>query len=117
MLLRGLQSVLNHWRQALHDKAAIHVPPVLPIVLHHGSRRWSAASSTREILPAQLPEALWPYQVQFRYFLVDGVRYRFDELMASDNLLARALALVRVEDEALIDLLHWVQKARRRLSG
>ncbi len=103
MLLRVLQSVINHWRWALHHKKAPHVPPVLPIVLNHGTRPWNAASSSREILPAELPEALWPYQVQFRYFVIDGVRYRFDELMASVNLFARALALVRVEDEALID--------------
>ncbi len=34
--------------------------------------------------------------------VIEGVGYRFDELIAGDNLLAHALALVRVEDEARI---------------
>ena len=46
------------------------LPPVLPIVLYNGDRRWNAALEVSELL-ADCPEELKRYRPQMRYFLLD----------------------------------------------
>jgi predicted transposase/invertase (TIGR01784 family) len=52
-----------------HPKAR-RLPPVYPLVLYHGERRWRAPRSFHELVQP-LPEALAPYVPQFRYALHD----------------------------------------------
>jgi len=46
------------------------LPPVLPIVLYNGERRWRAPVSLAELLPKP-PAFLAPLQPQMRYLLID----------------------------------------------
>ena len=46
------------------------LPPVLPIVLYNGERRWHAPVSLAELLPKP-PAFLAPLQAQMRYLLID----------------------------------------------
>src|SRR5690606_28044531 len=46
------------------------LPPVLPIVLYHGERRWRAPVSLAQLLPKP-PAFLAPLQPQMRYLLID----------------------------------------------
>ncbi|NMG17758.1 Rpn family recombination-promoting nuclease/putative transposase [Aromatoleum bremense] len=46
------------------------LPPVLPIVLYNGERRWRAPVTLTELLP-KVPAFLAPLQPQMRYVLID----------------------------------------------
>ena len=88
------------------------LPPVLPIVLHHGTARWWARQDMAGLC-APAGEDLAPYQPAQRYFLLDLDRYSAP-LPEERNLFAILVRLVRSrcpEDEtvvvdALIEWLH-----------
>lgn len=67
------------------------LPPVLPIVLYHGTARWWAKENVAGVC-APAGEALAPYQPAQRYFLLDIGAYT-DPLPEGPNLMA---ALIRV---------------------
>ena len=67
------------------------LPPVLPIVLHHGTARWWARQDVAGVC-APSDDALAPYQPAQRYFLLDIGAYT-DTLPEEPNLMA---ALIRV---------------------
>ena len=69
------------------------LPPVLPIVLHHGPGRWTAAMDVAG-LAAPSGAFLAPYQPAQRYFLLDVGDYTDAPLPHGRNLVA---ALVRLE--------------------
>jgi len=52
-----------------HPKAR-RLPPVYPLVLYHGTRRWRVPASFHDLVEP-LPEALAPFVPQFRYALHD----------------------------------------------
>ena len=84
--------------QDLLRTSAEPLPPVLPIVLHHGSGRWTAPTEVAG-LAAPSGEFLAPYQPAQRYFLLDvGVDdagdYTDAALPPGRNLVS---ALVRLE--------------------
>lgn len=68
------------------------LPPVLPIVLHHGRERWTAAEDVAR-LAASPGEFLAPYQSAQRYFLLDVGGYT-GSLPEGRNLMA---GLIRLE--------------------
>ena len=68
------------------------LPPVFPIVLHHGRERWTAAEDVAE-LAASPGEFLAPYQPAQRYFLLDVGGYT-GPLPEGRNLMA---GLIRLE--------------------
>ena len=69
------------------------LPPVLPIVLHHGPGRWTAAMDVAG-LAAPSGALLAPFQPAQRYFLLDVGDYTDAPLPPGRNLVA---ALVRLE--------------------
>jgi predicted transposase YdaD len=70
------------------------LPPVLPIVLYNGARRWRSPVVLDELIQRG-PRALAPYQPQMRYLLIDEGLYLESELETLRNLVA---ALVRLEN-------------------
>ena len=84
--------------QDLLRASAAPLPPVLPIVLHHGPGRWTAATEVAE-LAAPSGAFLAPYQPAQRYFLLDfgeedAGEYTDAPLPPGRNLVA---ALIRLE--------------------
>ena len=69
------------------------LPPVLPIVLHHGPGRWTATVDVAG-LAAPCGAFLAPYQPAQRYFLLDVGGYTDAPLPHGRNLMA---ALIRLE--------------------
>ena len=67
------------------------LPPILPIVLHHGTARWWAGEDVAGVC-APSGKALAPYQPAQRYFLLDIGAYT-EPLPEEPNLMA---ALIRV---------------------
>jgi hypothetical protein len=72
------------------------LPPVVPIVLYNGERRWSAARELSALL-APGPAGLERYAPRLRYLLLDEGRYTEAELAPLRSLLA---AVFRLEGSA-----------------
>mgnify|MGYP000610367431 CR=1 FL=1 len=56
------------------------LPPVFPIVLYNGSRRWQAKQDIYEMVRPEPPVFLQPYQPHLRYYLIDEGAYTDQEL-------------------------------------
>lgn len=86
------------------------LPPVLPVVVHTGIRRWNAPCSLKE-LSAPVSSALSRYAPSLDYLLLDAAACTDEELSGTDNL---AALLFRMEKsrapEELVDQI-------RRLDG
>ena len=56
------------------------MPPILPIVLYNGSKRWTAKQDIYDLVTPEPPSFLRVYQPHLRYYLVDEGRYTDEEL-------------------------------------
>lgn len=70
------------------------LPPVLPVVLYNGARRWTAPEEMAELIET-VPGGLGRYRPQQRYLLLEESRYSEAELAPLRNLVA---ALFRLEN-------------------
>ena len=66
-------------------------PPVLPVVLYNGERRWKAPVDVGELI-APVGSALAPYQPSQRYLVLDERHVARDDL-SEDNLMAAVVGL------------------------
>ena len=81
------------------------LPPVLPIVIYNGGRRWTAPADVSALIASGGGDALAPYQPSQRYFLLDEGRAGAGELPRG-NLVSVLIALETNRDrERLPDLL------------
>ena len=86
-------------------------PPVLPVVLYNGARRWRAAVDARELI-APVGPALAPYQPSQRYLVLDERHVARDDL-SGDNLMGAVIGLEQSRSPA--DLVKVVEVLRERL--
>jgi hypothetical protein len=75
--------------------ASGQLPPVLPLVLYNGVRRWQAPEEVAELV-ATVPGDLERYRPCLRYFLLDEGRFTEDDLAPLRDL---AAALFRLENK------------------
>jgi len=88
------------------------LPPVLPIVLYNGQRRWSASCELSQLI-LEAPPAIKVYQAEMRYLLIDEGRLRESDLALERNL---AVALFKLErsrtpkdlENAIALLIEWL---------
>ena len=91
------------------------LPPVLPVVLYNGRRRWTAPVEMTNLLAAG-SDVLAPYQPSQQYYVLDVARVA-DADLPTGNLVSALISLERTRDtaglrealKALFDLL-WPQK-------
>ncbi len=69
------------------------LPPVLPIVLYNGSRRWTAATDVFDLIPP-VPGLVEQFRPRAKYLLVDENAYTDGDLASLRNLVA---AVFRIE--------------------
>jgi hypothetical protein len=74
------------------------LPPVLPVVLYNGRRRWTAPVEMTNLLAAG-GDALAPYQPSQRYYVLDVVRAA-DADLPSGNLVSALIGLEKTRDAA-----------------
>ncbi|MDE2783986.1 MAG: Rpn family recombination-promoting nuclease/putative transposase [Gemmatimonadota bacterium] len=92
-------------------------PPVLPVVIYNGERRWTAATDVRDLF-APVPDELLGYLPQHRYLLIEVQSIRASE-QPSDNVLSliasfeQARSLERFE-EVLVEAADWLENATDR---
>ena len=96
------------------------LPPVLPIVLHHGTKRWWARKDVAGLC-APAGEDLAPYQPAQRYFLLDVAAYT-GPLPEGHNLMAALIRLahcrsVETASEVLKMLTEWLAREQTGLLG
>jgi hypothetical protein len=98
------------------------LPPVLPVVLYNGRKRWDAAEDIAHLI-AELPPELRRYQPQLQYLLLDEGRYIEEGLPSLPKNLAaflfrlesyRNTAAARREIRALIRWLNAPEQAELR---
>lgn len=94
------------------------LPPVLPIVLYNGQRRWTAPIDIAELIAAG-PEKLVNYRPQLRYLLIDESAYADTNLATQRNLVAALFRLEASRDpqqvrEVLTVLVDWLQEPEQQ---
>ncbi|MCP4605267.1 MAG: Rpn family recombination-promoting nuclease/putative transposase, partial [Proteobacteria bacterium] len=88
------------------------LPPVLPIVLYNGDKRWSAAEEVSELIE-HIPGSLARFSPKLRYLLIDEGAYEHTELESLKNLVATLFQLEKtpmseVANELLYKFIEWV---------
>ncbi len=71
-LLRYAGEIWRHWLKQQADaevKAVKRLPPIIPLVLYHGTNRWTAPTDVADLVEA--PAALERYRPHFRHELLD----------------------------------------------
>ena len=109
------------WQQVIDEQklqAGARLPPLLLVVLYNGERRWKAATTTRELIGLSPDSALWNWQPQVRYHLLDLGAFPQDELARRCSLTALLFRLEqRHSPEGLKELLEEVIGWFRRHEG
>ncbi len=96
-------------RQLPPDK---RLPPIFPIVLYNGKKRWNAATELKDLI-VNLPSGLEQYLPSLKYLVLDEGSYKLDELSPLKNLVA---AILRLENsntdddifEVITNLIEWL---------
>ena len=79
------------WQQVISERklrAGARLPPLLLLVLYNGERPWKSATTTRELIALSPDSALWPWQPQVRYYLLDMGTFPKDQLARRSSLVA-----------------------------
>ena len=63
------------------------LPPILPIVLYNGSKRWTAVTDVADLIPA-VPGLVEQFKPKLSYLLIDENAYSDTELASLNNLVA-----------------------------
>ena len=101
MALRILEyTALLYRRLVAHGVLREHgvLPPVLPVVLYNGRRRWTAPVEVTKLLAAG-NDVLAPYQPSQRYYVLD-VACAADADLPADNLVSALIGLEKTRDAA-----------------
>ena len=88
------------------------LPPVLPVVIYNGERRWWASVEVGETIASAGP-ALGPFQPRQRYLLIDEHALRVEDLPA-DNVVS---AQIELEQGSISELGPVLQRLSVLLSG
>jgi hypothetical protein len=86
-LLQLLEYQARIWREYLEDednKGTIHLPMILPVVLHHSENGWTCPTQFREYfdVPAEILQVISPYMLDFGILLDDISKVDSATLMA-----------------------------------
>jgi predicted transposase/invertase (TIGR01784 family) len=99
-------------------KKSQKLPPVVPVVLYNGKKRWTAATELSELI-ADLPHAISHYKPNLRYLLLDEGRFSQDALNPLKNLVAAVFRLENAQTHTDIiavvdDLLCWLKQPQQQ---
>jgi hypothetical protein len=87
------------WQQVIEEKklkAGARLPPLLLLVLYNGVRPWDAPTETGKLIGLSPDSALWPWQPQSRYYLLDIGAFPKEALARRSGL---AALLFRLEQD------------------
>ena len=105
MALRAMVYAGLLWQHLVREKrlpADGKLPPILPVVLYNGDRRWTAPLAMRELIGLPDDSSLWRWQPDLRYHLVDEGAFNQDDLARRDALLALLFRLESSPDSGQV---------------
>jgi hypothetical protein len=115
------------WQQIIDEQklqAGARLPPLLLLVLYNGERRWKAATAISELIALSPDSALWPWQPQVRYYLLDMGAFPKDKLARRASLVALLFRLEQRHSpeelqELLDEVIGWFRQheGHERLQG
>ncbi|EIJ42127.1 hypothetical protein BegalDRAFT_1227 [Beggiatoa alba B18LD] len=87
MALRVLHYICSFWLDYAESHPKIKkLPPIFPIVLYNGEKRWTAHTNLRDIL--EKPELLDKYTPDFRFFKIAENEYPQERLLQIKNVVS-----------------------------
>jgi hypothetical protein len=86
----------KEWENKHEHGETLHLSPVLPIVFHTGSQRWSGKRSMADLISG--PDLLRPFMPVWNVLFWDLAERTPQELLAAAGEFVQALAVVRVGD-------------------
>lgn len=87
MSLRILNYITNFYMDYLQsNKGVKKLPPIFPILLYNGNRKWTAPESIVELIDGE--DFLGKYGLQFRYFKIDENAFSLEKLLKIKNLVS-----------------------------
>ena len=78
------------------------LPPILPIVLHNGSQRWTAVTDIADLIPV-VPGLVEHFKPRLKYLLIDENAYSDTELASLNNLVAAVFRFEQADSIATIE--------------
>lgn len=100
-----LRYLVRIWERALRDKVK-QLPPIIPLVIYHGRRRWRVATDFGELFKGA--EALRPYWPTFRYEVQDLGVYSDEEIQGMIRTQLAVLLLKNILDPRLNERLPYI---------
>ena len=79
------------WQQVIDEtklKVGAQLPPILLVVLYNGTERWNAETELRKLIALSPGSALWQWQPQVRYYLLDIGAFPKEKLVQRPTLAA-----------------------------
>lgn len=101
MALRAMVYAGLLWQHLIKEKrlpADGKLPPVLPLVLYNGDRRWAAPLRLHELIGLPENAPLWRWQPDLRYHLVDEGAFTGEDLAKRDALVSLLFRLENSPD-------------------
>ena len=101
MALRMLAYASLLWQQLVNEKSLppdAKLPPILPLVLYNGERRWAPPLALHELIGLPGDSPLWQWQPMMRYEVVDEGAFAEDDLARRDALVALLFRLENSPD-------------------
>lgn len=105
MALRVLVYAGMLWQDVVKQKRLLpngKLPPVFPLVLYNGARRWRAALSLHGLIGLPPGSRLWMWQPRMRYHLLAERDYGDNDLARRDTLAALLFRLENAEQHEQI---------------
>jgi predicted transposase/invertase (TIGR01784 family) len=99
MPVRMMQYVAALYESLIKEKRikpSKGLPPVFPIVLYNGDKRWQVATNITDLISC--PAVLKPYQPSLAYYLLDEGAYTESELDGIHNAVAAVFSLENATD-------------------
>ncbi len=93
------------------------LPPILPVVLYNGERRWNVACDIKDLI-VEVKGGLSRYCPAMHYYLIDEGSYDEAKLSSLKNLVAAMIRLENGEtpavmEQTLLQLFGWLEEARQ----
>ena len=101
MALRALVYAGLLWQHLVAEKRLPldgRLPPVLPVVLYNGDRRWAAPLALNELVGLPENSPLWRWQPHMRYHMVDEGAFGDEDLAGRETLPALLFRLESFPD-------------------
>ena len=95
-LLHYVACFYDHLIKTGETTAAQGLPPVFPVLVYNGSRRWTAKHDIYDLIQPEPPVFLHRYQPHLRYYVIDISRYTEQELAQRSTPLSGVFSIENV---------------------